>query len=204
VAAFAAITVAALVASGAWNTQSHLERLFVGLSLIAWAGLGWLLGRIFGIGTGGPIARLRDAVFALAVVADSTATTAVAVAARPVPETLIARVNVQGQVAQFAGRSMPLVGYQVGFEYLQIEHALAGARTIIPLAIVGTRRIEFEQGAVSATLTRHFWNHAESYARHGLLVRKRVEQFPAFEPGIYEVVQRAGEIRVRSYRNPPT
>jgi hypothetical protein len=113
-------------------------------------------------------------------------------------------VTVQGQVAQFAGRSVPLVGYQVGFEYLQLEHTLAGARTIIPLAIVGARRIEFEKGAVSAALTGHFWNHAEAYGRHGLLVRKRVEQFPASEAGIYEVVQRGGEIQVRSYRNPPT
>lgn len=204
VGSFAIVTLTALIASGAWNPQSHIEKLFVGLSLIAWAGFGWLFGRVLGIGTGGPIARVRDAIFALAAVAVLTATTTVAVAARPIPETMLARVTVQGQVAQFEGQSIPLIGYQVGFEYLQVEHELAGFRRILPLAIVGASRIDLEHGKITQALVDHFWNHAQGYSRHGLLVRKRVEQFPAFEPGIYEVVLRGGEVQVRSFQNPPT
>ena len=181
---------------------SSIERLFTGASLIAWAGLGWLLGRIFGIGTGGPISRIRDAVFALAAVAVLSVTTAVAAAARPVPETTVARVNVQGQVAQYNGRSTPLIGYQLGFEYLQIENEVAGFRRIIPLAVVGAKRIDLEHGKITQTLIDHLWSNAEAYSRHGLLVRKRVEQFPASESGIYDVVRHGGEIQVRSYANP--
>ncbi len=203
VALFAAVTLFALISSGAWQPQTQIERLFVGLSLVAWAGLGWLLGRVFGIGTGGPIARVRDAVFALAVAAVLSATTAVAAAARPVPETVVARVTVQGQVAQFGGRSIPLVGHQLGFEYLQIDHDTAGFRRVVPLALLGAQRIELERGGVTGALTDHLWNNAQTYARRGLQVRRRVEQIPAYEAGIYEVILRGGEIEVRSYANPP-
>lgn len=204
VVVFIAATLLVLIASGAWSPQSQVERLFVGFSLIAWAGFGWLFGRVLGIGTGGPISRVRDAIFALAAIAVLSATTTVATAARPLPETVLARVTVQGQVAQFSGRSIPLIGYQVGFEYLQIEHELAGFRRIVPLAIVGANRIDLEHDRLTQILVDHFWNHAQAYSKRGLLIRKRIEQFPAFEPGIYEVVLRGGEVQVRSYQNPPT
>ena len=84
VAGFAAITVIGIGMANAWDPQSNIEKLLVGLSLLAWAGLGWLLGRVVGIGTGGPISRLRDAVFSLALVGVLFTTVTLAAAARPV------------------------------------------------------------------------------------------------------------------------
>ena len=101
---FTLISLAALSLSGAWSPQTSLEKLFVGVSLLTWAGLGWLLGRVFGIGTGGPISRVRDAVFCLALVALLLTTTTLASAARPVQETVVAQVRVDGQVAQVGSK----------------------------------------------------------------------------------------------------
>ncbi|MEX0960077.1 MAG: hypothetical protein WDZ63_12385 [Burkholderiales bacterium] len=203
VALFALITAAVAIRSGAWNPQTTLERLFIGLSMVAWAGLGWLIARVVGIGTGGPISRLRDAVFALATVAVLTATLAVAGASRPAPETLVARINIQGQVAQLGKVATPLVGYQFGFEYLQVDHELIGFHRIVPLAVVGAQRIPLLEDGFTETLTSHLWAHAHGYTDRGLIVRKRTEQIPASEPGLYEIVVRGGEISVRRYKPPP-
>lgn len=202
VALFGIVTAAVAIRSGAWHPQGNVERLFVGLSMIAWAGLGWLVARVVGIGTGGPISRLRDGVFALATVAVLTATLAVAGAARPVPETLVARVEVQGQVAQLGNIATPLVGRQFGFEYLQIDHELAGFHHIVPLAVVGAQRIPLESGRFTEMITGHLWEHAHGYTERGLAVRKRTEQILATEPGLYEIVLRGREISVRRYKPP--
>ena len=148
---FVAITVTALSTTGTWSPQSNIEKLFVGLSLIAWAGLGWLLGRVLGIGTGGPISRVRDAIFSLALASVLVATTTLALAARPIPETVVASVKVDGQVAQLGTKATALIGYQLGFEYLQVEHDFAGLRRITPLAIIGAQRIELPLGNLFAS-----------------------------------------------------
>jgi hypothetical protein len=201
--AFVAITIAALVATGTWSPQSNIEKLFVGLSLIAWAGLGWLLGRVFGIGTGGPISRVRDAIFSIALATALIATTTLALAARPVPEIVVASVRVDGQVAQLGTKAIALVGYQLGFEYLQIEHDFAGFRRITPLAIVGASRIDLPLKDLEATLARTLWKHANELTARGLSVRKRTEQFVTDEPGIYEIVLRGDKVSIRRYRTPP-
>lgn len=204
VALFGLITASVAMRSGAWNPQSTVERLFIGMSMVAWAGLGWLIARVVGIGTGGPISRLRDAVFALATFAVLTATLAIAGASRPVPETLVARVNVQGQVAQLGKLATPLVGYQFGLEYLQVDHELVGFHRIVPIAVVGAQRIPLIEGGFTETMTDHLWAHAHGYTERGLIVRKRTEQILASEPGLYEIVVRGREIRVRRYQPPPS
>ncbi len=202
IVAFGLITVVALGASGAWSPQSHIEKLFVGLSLLTWGGLGWLLGRVFGIGTGGPVSRLRDAIFSLALVALLLTTTTLATAARPVEETIIAQVRVEGQVAQLGSQAIALVGYQLGLEYLYVEHAFAGFRHVTPLAIVGARRLELPLGKRQSSVVDLLWKHAAALTERGLAVRKRTDQFVVVESGIYELVLRGDEISIRHYALP--
>lgn len=202
VTAFAAVTITALGLTGAWSPQSNVEKLFIGLSLVAWAGLGRLLGRVFGIGTGGPISRMRDAVFSLALVAVLLTTTTIASAARPVEETIIAQVRVDGQVAQLGTKAVALVGYQLGLEYLYLEHAFAGFQHTVPLAIVGARRIELPLTERQGDVVDFLWKHAEGLTARGLTVRKRTDQYVISESGIYEIVLRGNEISIRHYRAP--
>jgi len=200
---FVAITVTALSTTGTWSPQSNIEKLFVGLSLIAWAGLGWLLGRVLGIGTGGPISRVRDAIFSLALASVLIATTTLALAARPIPEIVVASVKVDGQVAQLGTKAIALIGYQLGFEYLQVEHDFAGFRRITPLAIIGARRIELPLGDFESKLVKMLWKHANGLTARGISVRKRTEQFVTNESGIYEIVLRGDEVSIRRYKTPP-
>jgi hypothetical protein len=201
--AFVTITVAALISTGAWSPQNNLEELFVGLSLIAWAGLGWLLGRVVGIGTGGPISRIRDAIFSLALATVLIGTATLASAARPVPETVVASIRIDGQVAQMGSKAIALVGYQIGFEYLQVEYDFAGFRRITPLAIVGARRIDLPMGNFESALVDALWEHSNGLNTRGLSVRKHTEQFVANESGTYEIVLRGDKISIRRYRTPP-
>jgi hypothetical protein len=202
IAAFALISIAALSLSGAWSPQTALEKLFVGLALLTWAGLGWLLGRVFGIGTGGPISRVRDAVFCLALVALLLTMTTLASAARPVKETVVAQVRVDGQVAQIGSKAIALVGYQLGVEYLYAEHAFAGFRYVTPLAIIGARRLELPLDQRQREIADFLWKHADVLTRRGLSVRKRTDQFVVAQSGIYEIVLRGDEIIIRQYARP--
>jgi hypothetical protein len=202
VVAFTLITVTALVQSGACSPQTSVEKLLVGLALIAWAGLAWLVARVVGLNTGGPVSRLRDAVFALVAAAVLSALITLAAAARPVAETILARVTVQGQVAQVNGQSIPLVGYLFGFEYLQLDHELLGYRKVIPLAVVGSSSVPLTQDDWTRRLADHFWTHAQGYTSRGLAVRKRTEQVLVNEPGIYDVVLHGREIKINRYAMP--
>ncbi len=202
IAGFFIVTLAALGFTGAWNPQTNIEKLFVGLSMLAWGGLGWLLGRVLGIGTGGPISRVRDAVFSLALIAVLLITTALATAARPVEETVVARISVDGQVAQFGGKATVLAGYQLGFEYLYVEHAFAGFHHVTPLAIIGTQRIDLPLDKRENDIAAFLWKHANGLTARGLAVRKRTDQFAVTQPGIYEIVLRGHEISIRHFANP--
>jgi len=197
VAAFAALTIACALKSGVWNPQGNLERLFAGLAMIAWAGFGWLAGRVIGFGGGGLLARGRDAVFALVMIGALAALLTLAGASRPVEEAVLARVTVEGQRAEVNGQAIPLVGSQLGFEYLQVDHELAGFQRVVPLAIVGAQRVNLVTGSIEETVVDHLWEHAAAYTARGLSVRKRTEQFLAPDPGTYEVVLHGREIGVR-------
>ena len=202
IVAFGLITLVVLSVSGAWSPQNHIEKLFVGLSLLTWGGLGWLLGRVFGIGTGGPVSRVRDAIFSLALVALLLTTTTLASAARPVEETVVAQVRVDGQVAQVGTQAIALVGYQLGLEYLHVEHSFAGFRHVTPLAIVGARRLELPLGARQSDVVDFLWKHAATLTERGLAVRKRTDQFIVVDSGIYEIVLRGDQISIRHYASP--
>lgn len=202
VIAFAVVTAIGFGSFDAWDPQTNIEKLFVGLSILTWAGLGWLLGRVVGIGTGGPITRLRDAVFSLALSAVLVLVVTLASAARPVQETVVAQVRVDGQVAQMGDKAIALVGYQLGFEYLLIEHEFAGFRSITPLAIIGARRLDLPIHERRAKVIELLWANADALGARGLSVRKRTDQFMVSRSGMYEIVIRGGDIVLRPYASP--
>jgi hypothetical protein len=199
---FAAVTVFALMRSGGWHPQTTLERLFVGFALISWTGIAWLFGRAVGIGTGGPLSRLRDAVLALAGIAILSAAITFAGAARPQSEEVLVRIVVRGTQAQVDDRTIPLADSQLGFEYLQVDHELVGFRHVIPLAVVGAQRIDLPLSELEDALATHLWTHAQRYTARGLTVRKRTEQLRASEPGTIDILLRGGEIAVRQPEPP--
>lgn len=196
IAAFTIMTVGALTMSGAWNPQTNVEMLLVGLALIAWAGLAGLVAGVLNLGAVGPFARLRDAIYALASAAVLSALMVLASAARPVPETLLARIIVQGQVAQVSGRTIAPAGGQLGFEYLQINHALLGYQKVFPLAIVGMSSIPLAQDRWTGWMVDHLWQYARGYTARGLAVRKRSEQILINEQGTYDVILHGQEIKI--------
>ncbi len=203
---FSLLTAIALIKSGAWHPQTSVERLFTGIALIAWAGVGWLAGRVFGIGTGGPISRLRDAILALAGFAVLSAAVTLAGAARPVSEDVLVRVTVQGEQAVVGGRAVGLANLQFGFEYLQVQHEILGFQHVVPLAVVGGQRIDLVAGEFERWLADHLWTHGQRYTARGLAVRKRTESVQASEPGTYEIVLREREVIARregEIRAPP-
>ena len=112
-------------------------------------------------------------------------------------------VKVDGQVAQLGTKAIALIGYQLGFEYLQVEHDFAGFRRITPLAIIGARRIELPLGDFESKLVKMMWKHANGLTARGISVRKRTEQFVTNQSGIYEIVLRGDEVSIRRYKTPP-
>jgi len=199
---FAGVTMFALVRSGGWHPETTVERLFVGFSLITWTGVAWLLGRVFGIGTGGPLSRLRDAILALAGIAVLSAAVTLAGASRPVTEKVLVHIVINGAQARIGDQTVPLVDSQLGFEYLQVDHELAGFKTVVPLAVVGARRIDLPMGEIEQALVDHLWAHAQGYTARGLVVRKRIEQWRVVDPVPFNIVLRGGEISTRRSEPP--
>lgn len=194
---FAILTAFALIRSGGWHPQTTMERLFVGFSLVAWCGVAWLLGRIFGIGTGGPLSRLRDAILALAAIAVLSASAALAGAARPQTEIVLVHIVIQGQQAVVDGKSVPLAGPQLTFEYLQIDHEMLGFKHVVPLAVIGAQRVDLPLGEFEQSMADHLWANAQRYAARGLVVRKRTEQWHIVESAPFDILLRGGEIAAR-------
>ncbi|MGH8679357.1 MAG: hypothetical protein ACREUQ_13535 [Burkholderiales bacterium] len=199
---FVAVSAVFAVRTSALAGQSNLERMFLGFAMIAWTGLAWLIARMLNPSQGGVLSRLRDAVFALVVFAILSVLLGVVGAARPVPETVVATVQIDGQVAQLQGQAIALAGSQMGFEYLQIDHPLVGFHRIIPIAIFGAQRVELPMGRFEAAVSEHLWEHSNDYTARGLSVRRRTEQLLVDEPGTYEVVLRGNEVKVRKFVAP--
>ena len=107
-----------------------------------------------------------------------------------------------GQVAQVGSKAIALVGYQLGVEYLYVEHAFAGFRYVRPLAIVGARRLELPLDERQRKVADFLWKHADGLTRRGLSVRKRTDQFVVAQSGLYEIVLRGDEITIRQYVKP--
>jgi hypothetical protein len=197
-AAFIVLTVAGFIALHAWAPAEPLQKLFIGLALMCWVSIGWLVARVLHLDGGGPIARLRDAVFAFAVAGVLAVSLLLATESRPLVETVMWRIPVgEGGIARINEQALTLPQGMIGFEYLQVDHDLLGYHRVIPLAFLGSERLELKHGKVEKWFLDNLWQHMHGYTERGLSVRSRVEQFIVVPNQNYEVVEREHQVFFR-------
>jgi len=73
---------------------------------------------------------------------------------------------------------------------------------VIPLAVVGTQRIDLPTGEFEEALVNHLWAHAQGYTARGLAVRKRTEQWQVVDAAPFDILLRGGEISARRTEQP--
>jgi hypothetical protein len=195
---FIVLTVAGFIAGRAWAPAGALAQLFVGMAIVCWVAIGWLVARVLHIGGGGPLARLRDALFAFAAAGVMAVVLFLATESRPVSEAVLWRINVgEGGIAQIEDKPLPLPQGMIGFEYLQVDHELLGYHRIIPVAFLGAERMPVRLGRIEKWFLDTVWKSAQGYSERGLSVRSRVEQYIVVPHKNYEVVERERQVFFR-------
>ena len=195
---FIALTVAGFVGLRAWTWSGPLQQLFLGVAIFGWAAIGWLVARVLHVGPGGPIARLRDLVFSLAVAGVLAIAVFFAVESTPVTETVMWRIPIgEGGIAKIEDKTLLLPQGMIGFEYLQVDHDLIGYHRVIPIAFLGNERFEVKHGGMEKWFLDNLWKHMHGYSERGLSVRSRVEQFLVVPNHEYEVVDREKQVYFR-------
>ncbi len=197
-AAFLVLTVSGFIALHAWAPAGPLQKLFLGLALLCWVAISWLVARVLNLGGGGPIARLRDTVFAFAVAGALAVSLLFAAESRPVEENVMWRIPVgEGGIARIDNRALTLPQGMIGFEYLQVDHELLGYHRVIPLAFLGSERLEMPHDGLEKWFLDNLWKRGQGYSERGLSVRSRVEQFIVTPNQSYEVVERDKQVFFR-------
>ncbi len=177
--------------------SGEVHRLFLGLSLLALAAVGWFGGRAFAFNSSGMLARLRDTVGTLASVGGAILFVFLASQAKPASEILLAHFSTDMRSAIVGNRSVPLARGEIAFEYLQLDHDLVGFHHVIPLAFLGHERVPVSRCPLKAPLIHHLQDHQDAYAAQGLTVRIRTDRVRVSPGHSYEVVQRRGQVLIR-------
>ena len=197
-AAFVALTVAGFFALHAWSPVGSLQKLFIGVAVMCWVAISWLIGRVMHLGEGGPIARLRDTVFSFALAGLLAIMLLLAVESRAPEEIVLWRIPVgEGAIARIDDRALTLPQGIIGFEYLQIDHDLLGYHQLIPLAFLGAERLELTHSAPEKWFLETLWKRGQGYSERGLSVRSRVEQFNVIPNKQYQLVERDKQVFFR-------
>jgi hypothetical protein len=197
-AAFVALTVAGFIALHAWSPAGPLQKLFFGIALMCWVAMSWLVGRVMHLGAGGPIARLRDTIFSFALAGLLALMLLFAAESRPAEEVVMWRIPVgEGAIARIDERALTLPQGMIGFEYLQVDHELLGYHRVIPLAFLGSERMEIKHSGIEKWFLDNLWKRGQGYSERGLSVRSRVEQFNVVSNQNYEVVERDKQVFFR-------
>ena len=197
-ALFLGLTFIGANALRAWAPEGALHQLFLGIAFLCWAAVGWFVARALHFGVGGPIGRLRDAVFAFAASGVLTLSLFLATESRIATETVLWRVPVSdGWVARVGDKSLALSQGIIGFEYLQIDHTLLGYHRIVPMAFLGAERLDIKLGRFEKWCVDLLLKRAQGYSERGLSVRSRVEQFMVASSREYEIVEREQQVYFR-------
>jgi hypothetical protein len=182
----------------AWTPAGPLQKLFFGVALLSWVALSWLVGHVLHLGAGGPIARVRDALYACAVSCVLIVSLVFAAEAKPIEEEVMWRIPVgEGGIARIGDQTLTLPQGMIGFEYLQVDHEALGFHRAIPMAFLGTQRLELQHAGIEKWLLNNLWKHGQGYSERGLSVRSRVEQFIVVPNQTYQVVERDKQIFFR-------
>lgn len=197
-ALYVAVTLLGALAIRPWNLSGPLQQLFIGVAVLCWVAIGWSAARVLDISSQGPIARLRDLVFSFAATGVMAIALFLAAESRPVQEQVIWRIPVaEGGIARIGEKSLALPQGMVGFEYLQVDHELLGYHRIIPIAFLGSERLEVEHGRMRKWFLDNLWKHMHGYTERGLSVRSRIEQYPVTPNQSYELVERERQVYFR-------
>jgi len=174
-----------------------LERLFSGVALLAWAGIGFFLGRALGPRGGGPVARARELVFAAAAAALLGCALFLEQTVTPVPERVLAHVKVNPESIELNGAKLTITQPELGLELQVVEHPGLGFGRVLPLAWVGSTRSPIELSGTDAWLRDKTWAHAQTLISAGAQVKRRTETFPLAIGARYEVVLREHDVLLR-------
>ncbi len=181
----------------AFTAEGHLHRLFVGLALLAWAGLGRFAGRTLRLDQAGIMTRVRNGMMALAAIGLMALSAVLASQAGPVPESVLARFSTDGLSARIQDQRLALDRGQLGFEYLQLDHELFGYHGVIAVAFHGRERLPVSGWPLRGPVVNHLRHHAEAYTARGLVVRLRTDHVIVIPGHSYQVVQRRGQVHIR-------
>ena len=196
--AFVMLTIAGFSALHAWTPAGPLQKLFIGLALACWVAISWLVARVLNLGGGGPIARVRDSVFAFAVAGVLAVCLLFAAESRPVEEIVMWRIPVgEGGIVRINEQALTLPQGMIGFEYLQVDHELLGYHHVIPLAFLGSERLELNHAGIEKWFLDNLWKRGQGYSERGPSVRSRVEKFNVTPNQSYEVVERDKQVFFR-------
>jgi hypothetical protein len=196
---FLGLTIIGANALRAWAPEGALHQLFLGVAILCWAAVGWFVARVLHFGIGGPIGRLRDAVFAFAAAGVLSLSLFLASESRIAREAVLWRVPVSNTgVARVGDQSLTLSQGTIGFEYLQIDHKMLAYHRVIPIAFIGADRLELKRGGFEKWCVDLLLKHAQGYSERGLSVRSRVEQFVVAPNREYEVVEREQQVYFRT------
>jgi hypothetical protein len=198
IAVFVALAVWTVLESGALRPSGTLDRLFLGVGLLALAAAGRGAARALGPGRRGVLPRGGDALTAAAAVGVLAAALFLAAAARPIPETLLAHVDASAGSAQVNGVAVRTTADgEIGVEYLQVTHEALGYSRIVPLAYVGAERVAVRLDAPVRWIVRHLRTHAETWERRGVTVRVRRDSRRVTPGERYDVVEIRGQLLIR-------
>ncbi|HET8580620.1 MAG TPA: hypothetical protein VFL31_06455 [Nitrospiraceae bacterium] len=196
-AGFLLLSIWVATAIGALAPQGELHRLFIGFALTAWAAVGWFGGRMLRLGPRGILARVGDALLALAAIGAMAIALFFADAARPISETQLASFTTLKGVARIGEQLVPLPQGEIGFEYLQLDHELFGYHRVISVGFSSGERVPVPRSAIAQGIVDHLRQYAGGYARRGLTVRLRTERILVSPDQSYEVIQREGQVLIR-------
>ncbi len=195
---FLALTIAGFVTLRAWAPEGPLHQLLIGFAIVCWTAVGWLVARVLLFGAGGPIGRVRDAVFALATTGVLALFLFLASESRIEAETVLWRVPVgEGGIARVEDKPLGLPQGVIGFEYLQVDHEMLGFHHVIPMAFLGAERLEVRHTRIKKWFLDKLRKRAQGYSERGLSVRSRVEQFMVAPNREYEIVERERQVFFR-------
>ncbi len=188
-AGFGAATLLLVSSAQLLAPTGRLERALAGTALLAWSGLGLLLGRALSPRGLRLLERLRSVLFAAATAVALVAAVALAQAARPVEATPLVKVEAQAGAVRVNGQQLATEGDELSVEYQLLEVPAAGVTDLTPLAVVTKGgRVSLSHGRTEDWLAQTAWARAALLQAHGVDVKRRTEQFRVV-PGTSYLVQ---------------
>jgi hypothetical protein len=178
--AFVVVTLLGALSLNALSPAGALERLFLGVAAIAWAGAGFLLGRAFSFSRLGPFSRARELAFGSGALALTFLAALLAQAARPVQSREVAELKVEADAVVVDGARLAVANGEVGLQYQVVESPALGLVFAVPLALVGAEGsppLPLEHGTLEGWLLESSWKRAEALNGRGFSVKRRTETF---------------------------